>query len=131
MTVDFRDIEKIQRDAQAQKPDQDKSWANNLSSGLAKGQPGDPFFNPGTGQPAALAALASPANRKVVLLAMRAMAIVLLGAAMWILGSEPSWLEPAVAEVLGTALFIMGMADLILANILQKVWARQAAQRPD
>jgi hypothetical protein len=129
MTVDFRDIEKIQRDAQTQKPDQDKSWANNLPSSGLPAKPGDPFFNPSALKPAGLPALASPANRKVVLVAMRVMAIVLMGAAMWVLGSEVSWLDEATAEILGLTLFGVGMADLVLANVLQKIWARQEAAR--
>lgn len=131
MTVDFRDIEKIQRDAKTQKPDVDKSWANPLSQGPGRDQPGDPFFQPAQARPAGLSALAAPGNRKLVLVLLRTMAIVLLAAAMWILGSEPSWLDPDVAEMLGIALFVMGMADLIAANVLQKVWARQAAQQPE
>lgn len=124
MTVDFRDIEKIRRDAKMQKPEVDKSWANSLPQGPAKEQPDH-------ARPAGLSALAAPGNRRLVLVLLRAMAIVLLAAAMWILGSEPSWLDPDVAEMLGIALFVMGMADLIAANVLQKVWARQAAQQPE
>lgn len=128
MTVDFRDVEKIQRDAKTQKPDQDKSWANHLPASGKPGQPADAFFASGgatSGQPPALA---SAASRKVVLVAMRAMALVLMAAAMWVLGSEVSWLDEGTAEILGLTLFGVGMADLIMANVLQKIWARQDAQ---
>lgn len=135
MTVDFRDIEKIQRDAQTQKPDVDKSWANHLNASGTQGEasrPNAPFFNaasPSVPGASGTPALASAASRKVVLLAMRAMAIVLMAAAMWVLGSEVTWLDETTAEILGMTLFGVGMLDLIMANVLQKIWARQEAQQ--
>lgn len=119
MTVDFRNIEKIQREAQAQAEAQDA-------------EPSRPFFQSASAHEAdklaGIAAQASQTNRKVVLVVLRVMAIVMLGAAMWVLGTEVSWLDPEVAEWVGMALFVAGIADLVMANILQKIWARQDAQ---
>lgn len=135
MTVDFRNIEKIQRDAQTQNPDVDKSWANHLSASGTQGEagrPNAPVFNAAStsGQGSSGApALASATSRKVVLMAMRAMALVLMAAAMWVLGSEVTWLDESTAEILGITLFGVGMLDLIMANVLQKIWARQEAQQ--
>lgn len=78
----------------------------------------------GTPASAPVAAMeASPPNQRIVLLAIRAAALLFFLAGLWLLTGQPSPLPRETSSFVGIALIVSAIADLLVAKILKRIWA--------
>lgn len=67
-------------------------------------------------------------HHRIVLLALYLGAAGFFLAGLWLLGGRPSPLPAETAPLLGLALVVSAVADLVAAAMLKRFWARQAAR---
>lgn len=67
-------------------------------------------------------------QQRIAVLAIYFAAALFFAGGLWLLSGQPSPLPPDVAPILGFALVVSAIADLIAVAVLKRVWARQATR---
>lgn len=66
------------------------------------------------------------ANQRIVLIVINIAAVGFLLAGLWLLSGRPSPIKPEIASYLGIAFVVAALADIVAAQVLQRVWSKRA-----